>query len=69
MGITFLVYACVFMRIVDGRITLLGTLLFTFVAFEFVTLGQTPELQYITILDWLIFWVTHLPLSLWFFQL
>ena len=43
------------MRIVDGRITLLGTLLFTFVAFEFVTLGQTPELQYITILDWLIF--------------
>ena len=55
LGITFLVYACVFMRIVDGRITLLGTLLFTFVAFEFVTLGQTPELQYITILDWLIF--------------
>ena len=54
-GITFLVYACVFMRIVDGRITLLGTLLFTFVAFEFVTLGQTPELQYITLLDWLIF--------------
>ena len=53
--ITFLVYACVFMRIVDGRITLLGTLLFTFVAFEFVTLGQTPELQYITLLDWLIF--------------
>ena len=43
------------MRIVDGRITLLGTLLFTFVAFEFVTLGQTPELQYITLLDWLIF--------------
>ena len=55
IGITFLVYACVFMRIVDGRITLLGTLLFTFVAFEFVTLGQTPELQYITLLDWLIF--------------
>ena len=55
MGITFLVYACVFMRIVDGRITLLGTLLFTFVAFEFVTLGQTPELQYITLLDLLIF--------------
>ena len=55
IGITFLVYACVFMRIVDGRITLLGTLLFTFVAFEFVTLGQTPELQYINLLDWLIF--------------
>ena len=43
------------MRIVDGRITTLCTLLFTFVAFDFVSLGQTPELQYITLLDWLIF--------------
>ena len=55
IGITFLIYAAVFMRIVDGRITTLCTLLFTFVAFDFVSLGQTPELQYITLLDWLIF--------------
>ena len=55
IGITFLTYAAVFMRLVDGRIVTLCSLLFTFVAFDFVSLGQTPELQYITLLDWLIF--------------
>jgi hypothetical protein len=55
IGITILIYFAVYIRIADGRIAVLSTLLLAFVAFDFVTVGQRPELPYITLLDWLIF--------------
>ena len=55
IGLTLLVYFSVFLRLRDGRANLVTTLLFTFVAYDFVTIGKTPELPYVTFLDWLIF--------------
>ncbi|MDA9653574.1 hypothetical protein N9T29_01485 [Candidatus Pelagibacter sp.] len=55
IGITILIYFAIYIRIADGRIAVLSTLLLAFVAFDFVTVGQRPELPYITLLDWLIF--------------
>ena len=43
------------MTLNHGRATLLGTLLVSFVAFNFVLVDKVPELPYITFLDWIIF--------------
>ena len=53
--ITILCYACMYMTLNHGRATLLGTLLVSFVAFNFVLVDKVPELPYITFLDWIIF--------------
>ena len=55
LGLTILVYFSIFLRLADGRAGLVGTLLFSFIAYHFVTVGRTPELPYITLLDWIIF--------------
>ena len=44
-----------YMTLNHGRATLLGTLLVSFVAFNFVLVDKVPELPYITFLDWVIF--------------
>ena len=52
--ITLLSYACLYISLSHGRATLLGTLLVSFVAFNFVLVGRIPELPYVTLLDWTI---------------
>ena len=42
--ITLLSYACLYISLSHGRATLLGTLLVSFVAFNFVLVGRIPEL-------------------------
>ena len=52
--ISLLSYACLYISLSHGRATLLGTLLVSFVAFNFVLIGRIPELPYVTLLDWTI---------------